>query len=268
MKVFISWSGERSKLVAELLNDWLKCVIQAVDPWVSSKDVDRGILWFSEVTDQLSNTLIGIVCLTKTNKEKPWILFEAGALAKGLSTSRVCTLLVDLEPRDIRDPLAQFNHTMPTEEGIFQLVRTLNNSLNENRLQENILKKVFETYWPQFKIGFKEILETTREEDIEVETSKEELLSEVLGVVRTMDRRLRTIESKETFGQHVLRYDDSPYPISNKKLISIVHKYQERGLSDREILKELEGEIPARELIRVFNTRLLHNYLQEIKYIR
>ena len=88
MKVFISWSGERSKQVAEVLNDWIQCVIQAVDPWMSSKDIDRGALWFSEITDQLANTSIGIICLTKENKTKPWILFEAGALAKGLSSSR------------------------------------------------------------------------------------------------------------------------------------------------------------------------------------
>jgi hypothetical protein len=32
MKIFISWSGDRSHKVAELLNEWLKCVIQAADP--------------------------------------------------------------------------------------------------------------------------------------------------------------------------------------------------------------------------------------------
>ncbi|CAC9976768.1 hypothetical protein [Flavobacterium panici] len=55
MKVFISWSGERSKKVAELLDDWLQCVIQAVNPWMSSKDIDRGALWFTEINDQLAH---------------------------------------------------------------------------------------------------------------------------------------------------------------------------------------------------------------------
>ena len=89
MRVFLSWSGERSRRVAELLDDWLQCVIQAADPWMSSKDIDRGALWFSEITDQLANTAIGVVCLTKENKNKPWILFESGALAKGISSNRV-----------------------------------------------------------------------------------------------------------------------------------------------------------------------------------
>lgn len=32
MKVFLSWPGERSKAVANLLSDWLSCVIQASRP--------------------------------------------------------------------------------------------------------------------------------------------------------------------------------------------------------------------------------------------
>ncbi|MGL6401348.1 toll/interleukin-1 receptor domain-containing protein [Aeromonas hydrophila] len=113
MKVFLSWSGERSRLVATLLDEWLRCVLQAIRPWISTKDIDRGALWFNEIQDQLQDTTTGIICLTQENKERPWILFEAGALAKGLSTSRVCTLLVDLKPSDIKDPLAQLNHTLP-----------------------------------------------------------------------------------------------------------------------------------------------------------
>ena len=86
MKVFLSWSGERSKAVAELLNNWLCCVIQAARPWISTRDIDRGALWFSEINEQLQDTSVGIICLTQENKNKPWILFEAGALTKGLST--------------------------------------------------------------------------------------------------------------------------------------------------------------------------------------
>jgi hypothetical protein len=29
MKVFMSWSGQRSKATAELLHYWVKCVVQA-----------------------------------------------------------------------------------------------------------------------------------------------------------------------------------------------------------------------------------------------
>lgn len=42
MKVFISWSGETSKKVALALKAWLPNVIQALDPWMSDKDIEKG----------------------------------------------------------------------------------------------------------------------------------------------------------------------------------------------------------------------------------
>ena len=221
MKVFISWSGERSKLVAELLDDWIQCVIQAVNPWMSSKDIDRGSLWFSEITDQLSNTGIGIICLTKENKEKPWILFEAGALAKGLTTTRICTFLIDLEPSDVGNPLAQFNHTFPVKESVWELVRTLNNILKENALKEKILNEVFNTYWPKFEKDFQEILKITKEGKIE-KRSEDEILMEILSSTRTMERRIRSLESNNILApklqrhpHHIDSYDEAEKFILN-----------------------------------------------------
>lgn len=195
MKVFISWSGDRSKQVAELLDDWIQCVIQAVDPWMSSKDIDRGALWFTEISDQLSNTSVGIVCLTKENKDKPWILFESGALAKGLSSNRVCTFLIDLSPTDLENPLAQFNHTFPTRDSVWELVRTINLTLKEKALKESILAKVFDTYWGQFEEEFKKIISTTPEAEIQAKRKDNDIMLDVLSTVRMLDRRLRSIES-------------------------------------------------------------------------
>lgn len=194
MDVFISWSGDRSRAVADLLDDWLQCVLQAIDPWMSSKDIDRGSLWFTEISNQLSQTKVGIVCLTRDNIDKPWILFEAGALAKGLSSARVCTFLVDLEATDISDPLAQFNHTSPTQDGLFELVRTLNNALGEKALKDKVLAQVFETYWPQFEADFNKALKenpTGHAEEIRTDAS---LLTELLKTTRSLDRRMRGIE--------------------------------------------------------------------------
>ena len=194
MNIFLSWSGERSKAVAELLDDWLQCVIQTLDPWMSSKDIDRGSLWFSEINTQLQDTSIGIICLTKENINKPWILFEAGALAKGLSTNKVCTFLIDLEPNDIGTPLSQFNHTFPTQESVWQLVRTLNNSLAERGLKEKILEQVFETYWPKFESDFNKVVESTPLTEPVIERTEDDILNEILTTTRSMDRRVRDLE--------------------------------------------------------------------------
>lgn len=199
MKVFFSWSGQRSRNVGELLDEWLQCVLQAVDPWMSSKDIDRGSLWFSEISDQLKDTSIGIICLTQANKEKPWILFEAGALAKGLTSNRVCTFLIDLLPTDLGDPLAQFNHTLPNKEGVWSLVRTLNSTLGEKSLKEKILEKVFETYWPQFNERFLTIISQSPEESQGTRRTNDDILLELLSVTRGLDKRIRQVESSREF---------------------------------------------------------------------
>ncbi|MDI9332824.1 MAG: hypothetical protein QM533_00445 [Cytophagales bacterium] len=194
MKVFLSWSGQRSKEVANFLSDWLCCVIQASRPWISTRDLDRGSLWFGEINDQLKDTTVGIICLTQENKTRPWILFEAGALAKGLSTSRVCTLLVDLEPKDIEDPLAQFNHTFPTRESVLGLVKTLNDTLANNGLDNKTLEQVFTTYWPQFESRFADILANTEAQPPSKPRPEEDVLGEILENTRMLNSRIRRLE--------------------------------------------------------------------------
>ena len=195
MKVFLSWSGTRSREIANMLSDWLCCVIQASRPWVSTRDLDRGSLWFGEINDQLKDTSVGIVCLTQENKNRPWILFEAGALAKGLSTARVCTFLVDLEPKDIEDPLAQFNHTLPNRDSVLSLVRTLNGTLGSAALDLRVLEQVFNTYWPQFDKRFKEVLGETKPAEPSKPRPKEDVLAEILENTRTLASKVRRLES-------------------------------------------------------------------------
>jgi len=194
MKVFLSWSGQRSEKVARLLRDWLSCVIQSTRPWISSRDIDRGALWFTEINDQLKETSVGIVCLTHENKEKPWILFESGALAKGLSSSRLCTFLVDLESADIKPPLSQFNHTQPNHDSMLSLVRTINDSLSVGSLETGVLERSFATYWPQFEADFQQILEETPQHSPTVPRQTDDMLAEILEATRSLSNRMNTLE--------------------------------------------------------------------------
>jgi len=80
MKVFISWSGERSRIIAEALREWLPAVIQSADAWLSTQDIEKGSRPLDELTKELKGTSLGIVCLTPENLGERWIHFEAGAL--------------------------------------------------------------------------------------------------------------------------------------------------------------------------------------------
>src|SRR5438034_8376303 len=125
MTVFISWSGPLSKTVAGLLNDSLPEIIQGLRTWFSPEDINKGTLWPAELNKGLSTT-VGILCLTQENKNSPWLLFEAGALSKGLTKARVCPILIDLQPKDLEPPLSHFNLTVPTKEDIWKLIMTIN----------------------------------------------------------------------------------------------------------------------------------------------
>lgn len=217
MKVFISWSGERSKRVGLLLRSWLKCVLQAATPWMSDVDIDRGAAWFSEINKALDDCINGIICITKGNLNKPWLLFEAGALAKGLTSSRVCTFLIDLIPNDVGDPLSQFNHTQPTEDSMHKLVKTLNSRMGEYILSSEILDRVFKTYWPQFESEFKEIISNTTEDKLPAR-KEQDVMGDVLSTLRRLDRRITLFESN---------YEHEVYNNSNINLLSPIKNIRE-----------------------------------------
>lgn len=195
MKVFMSWSGKRSHEVAKMFHQWIKCVIQATEPWLSSDAIESGSVWFSTINEELRGTSTGIICLTQENKNKPWILFEAGALAKGLSDSRVCTFLIDLQPHDLQDPLAQFNATLPNKAAIKKLVANINTRVEPKPLSATIFEQVFETYWPQFERDFNTILATTKPEVEPEPRPKEDILNEILNATRSLTRRINHLES-------------------------------------------------------------------------
>jgi hypothetical protein len=151
MKVFLSWSGTRSKEVAEALKEWLPDVLQSVTTFVSSADIEKGRDFFSVLRTELSESNFGILCLTKDNCRKPWVLFEAGALAKVLDNSSLCPYLIDMEPADLPDPLRLFEAAIANEQGTRELVRALNTASDALRLAEPQIRRTFDRWWPDLK---------------------------------------------------------------------------------------------------------------------
>ena len=127
MRVFISWSKDRSKKVAELLHDWMPRVIQVVDPYISSRNIEKGARWASDLAAQLEGTNFGVVCLLPENKDETWIQFEAGALSKSLTHGMVAPILFGLEEAELsQNPLVQFNLTPFQKSEMLLLMKTMN----------------------------------------------------------------------------------------------------------------------------------------------
>jgi hypothetical protein len=185
--VFISWSKEPSRTVAEALRDWLPDVIQSLKPWMSSTDIGAGARWGAEVADALAGCRIGILCVTSSNQREPWLLFEAGALAKTLRETFVCPYLIQMKAADLAPgPLNQFQAKTADREGTFELVSTINSALGNDSLPEERLRRLFDRSWPDLEKKFL----TLREPSPAVQRSNEEVLSEVLETVRSIARRI------------------------------------------------------------------------------
>ncbi|MDT5268747.1 MAG: hypothetical protein QOH49_933 [Acidobacteriota bacterium] len=187
MKVFISWSGDRSKAVAEALYAWLPTVILTIRPWLSLADIDKGARWRTEVASELEDSQVGIICLTPENLNAPWLLFEAGALSKIQQKSYVCTFLYDLEPTDVREPLAQFQHTLSQKEDVKKLIHTINRAQGEKRFTDAQIDKAFERGWPELAEDLNKISNTTTIQ--KSEPTQKEMLKELLELVRAQTRR-------------------------------------------------------------------------------
>jgi hypothetical protein len=191
MKVFISWSGERSKLLAKSLSKWLPVVLHYVEPWLSESDVGAGERWSLKIAENLEQAQFGILCLTKENFTAPWVMFEAGALGKFVTESSVCPYLLDLDHRDLSGPLTQYQAKKAEQDDTFELLESINASCPEPMPRDR-LAKLFEALWPNLAIEIHAIPPT-------VETQKHvrtqpEILEDMVESIRSIERRLHTLE--------------------------------------------------------------------------
>ena len=184
MKVFISWSGPLSKKLGEAFRKWLPAVLQTVQPYFTPDDIEKGNRWASEIANELEGSAVGILCLTKENLEKPWIMFEAGALAKHLDKARVCPILFGVEPTDLTGPLVQFQATPFTKDEVKKLITTINNQNAEQRLDADVLDPVFEMWWPRLEEQVGKILAKATDASGASVRKDRDLLEEILELSR------------------------------------------------------------------------------------
>ena len=205
MKVFLSWSGSASKQVALALRDWLPNVIQAIEPWMSSEDIEKGARWSADVAKELADTKAGVVCLTPDNRDAPWLNFEAGALSKTVEKEMVCTYLFRLRPTDLTGPLVQFQASEANKDETHKMVATLNRA-TAKPIPDNKLLDAFDLWWERLDAKLAAIPSATPPKT--ARRSAEDMLEEILGVVRDQSRTGQDIFS---IVQH-LQQKEALYP--------------------------------------------------------
>lgn len=268
MKVFISWSGTTSHRVAVLIRDWLPSVIQSIEPYVSSEDIDKGTRWSTDIAGELHASSYGIICLTKDNILAPWINFEAGALGKSIDKSKVSPFLFRVKRSEISGPILQFQSTILEKDDVLKLLKSINSACGSDALDISRLEKTFNVWWPQLEKQLNEIPEDAIATEEPKESSQSEITSkimeEILELTRNNHRILRDPSAilPADYVQHVLRRPSRrDEPIEIRGFEGRIHPEAVRDLVEgyRDILKfitlekhELHQSPAASELIRLF----------------
>jgi lambda repressor-like predicted transcriptional regulator len=188
LRIFISWSGDRSKDAAKAFRDWLPIVLQNVKPYFTPDDIDKGTRWAGEIRSELEISSFGVIFLTRDNLKSPWILFEAGALSK-LDNSKVAPILLDVTPAEVAGPLGQLQLTPFNKEEFRKLIISINRELGELGLNESTLSTVFDHWWPNLDQAIQAAIQATPNHSIKVLRTEREMLEEVLERVRRISVR-------------------------------------------------------------------------------
>lgn len=198
MNIFISWSGETSMKIAEELKNWIPKVLQSAKPYYTPSDIDKGTTWETEINQKLSECLVGLICLTVDNTEKPWILFEAGALSNRLDKSKVCPILFGLKKAEVTGPLARFQLTDFNKTDFFKLIQSINKSLEENAIDGSLLLEVFDAFYPKFEEKINGILSKESSGGSKPKRTERSILEEILDLVRKQNNNSSQINFTDT----------------------------------------------------------------------
>ncbi len=228
MKIFISWSGKRSRYIAEQLRAWLPKVLQFTKPWCSSEDIPVGSFWNEEVRENLKHSQFAIICLTKENIHSPWINYEAGAIAERLG-GNVCPHLFEMSPSVlVNSPLKFLQAVTTSKEDTLKLLMTLNDLAVQQGMESlggALLEKNFEPCWKELDDFFKKpelcAAPETGQKNLDVLASansiKDVLLAtksviEELSKSTSVDQQLKLKEKIAQLSAHVEELSDiTPY---------------------------------------------------------
>ena len=205
MKVFISWSGELSNKIGEKFRTWLPGVIQAVVPYYTPSDIEKGARWESSLAKELEASEVGIFLVTRENLNSHWMIFEAGALAKKLDKSRVCPILFGVENTHLPAPLRSFQTKPFQEEEMRKLILDTNKALGERKLADSVVNKTFQMWWPDLQRDVTTILTEHDQGGDEAEPSEKEMITEILELSRLAARRIDSAEISPRASAHILK---------------------------------------------------------------
>jgi hypothetical protein len=241
METFISWSGPRSKAVAEAIRQWLPKVIQSARPWMSGEDISAGARWLTDVSGTLNNAKVGIICVTPENQHNPWLLFEAGALSKTLEQTKVCPLTFDMTPGQIKGPLSQFQGNELNRLGVGRVLKTINEGLDPGReISPAELDEIIDVWWPKLEERLKQVPPVPVPTPVRsIDDQLEELLMLSREQIRRENLRLEASKERDEKSEKLLDLMESAG--------LVMHRVDSNAKTMQGLLKQLHGAMDGTE---------------------
>jgi len=207
MKVFLSWSGDRSKAVATALNDLLPAILQPITCWMSEGGIAKGKPWFDQLSSALDGILFGVFCVTPENRDSVWMQWEAGFLSStsAIGDRHVAPLAIGMSKGSLSGPFAIYQGTDCEKEDLFRLVRDINSALHEDkRVPLPTLERTFGYVWPELekRIAVAAVLPQSAPAVLKV-SEGERLAQEGIALMRDNQREMA--ETKAMVTQLVAR---------------------------------------------------------------
>lgn len=256
MKVFISWSGNTSLKVAQMLREWFPYIINSIEPYVSSEDIDKGARWSTDIAKELEDSTFGILCVTKDNLEAPWLSFEAGALSKTIEKSFVTPFLFDIKRSEVQGPILQFQSTIFDKDDIKKMVKTLNKACGDAGIPETRLDKSFDVWYPTLESGLNELKNTTASSDENKEANDSphtsEILEEILELSRDNQKLLKSPDVK--LYDDIEKVKDSLDEISKRNAM----------LTDQRRMSKKYSSMVLEDITQMINGRSSYGFLMTL----
>jgi len=226
LKVFISWAGERANAIGSGFHEFLPDVVNAVHPFMSGKNIDKGTRWSEVLSNSLQESACAIVCLTPDSIQSVWVAFEAGAISRAAggidgARSRIWTYLSALQAPDLQlTPFAEYQATNATQDETFRLVRSIN-QLSPDPVSGDSLKRRFDAvFWPNFSKVLDQVRamgEATTSLSSDPRSSSEpEVLQEILRTLRAVQREVTRPYSAAFSGMAPVRTEQSVREVINR----------------------------------------------------
>ena len=144
MSVFICWSSEQSKKLAEAVKALLESAVPSLKRGKAvfiSGSIDKGVNWFDSIIGHLKSSKAGMVCLTPENLQSPCIsrlepwqwdsLPRKKQEAVAPSKPPLLTLVHGVTGAELKGPLSAYQSTSTTPAEMGALVQWLRSQTTE-----------------------------------------------------------------------------------------------------------------------------------------